>query len=40
MEKGIEEHDPGMPYAPQIFKVYRDDPRFQEIVRKMNLPYK
>ena len=40
MEKGIEEHDPGMPYVPQIFKVYRDDPRFQEIVRKMNLPYK
>jgi TolB-like protein len=41
LEKGYEEHDPIMPYliAP-ILDNLRDEKRFQEIVRKMNLPYK
>ena len=39
-EKGFEEHDPNMPYIVQIFDGMGDDPRFQEIARKMNLPYK
>jgi len=39
-EKGIEEHDPNAPYIAQIFASMRDDPRFQQIIRKMNLPYK
>jgi TolB-like protein len=40
VEKGFEEHDPGMPYVYQLFESCRDDPRFREIIRKMNLPYK
>lgn len=39
-EKGFEEHDPNMPYIAQLFENMRDDPRFQQIIRKMNLPYK
>jgi hypothetical protein len=37
-EKGIEERDPNAPYIAQIFVSMRDDPRFQQIIRKMNLP--
>jgi tetratricopeptide (TPR) repeat protein len=39
-EKGFEEHDPNMPYIAQLFEGMGDDPRFQQIVRKMNLPIK
>ena len=39
-EKGLEEHDPGMPYIIQLINSYSDDPRLREIARKMNLPYK
>ena len=40
IDKGIEEHDPGLPYVNQIFASLGDDPRFHEIAKKMNLPYK
>lgn len=39
-EKAYEEQDPNLPYL--LLPVYdglRNDPRFQEIARKMNLPY-
>ena len=38
-EKGLEEHDPGLPYINLLFENFDDDPRFREIVRKINLPY-
>jgi len=37
-EKGFEEHDPNMPYIAQLFVGMGEEPRFQQIVRKMNLP--
>jgi adenylate cyclase len=41
LETAYEVHDPGLPYLLlPIFDSLRDDPRFQEIARKMNLPYK
>jgi TolB-like protein len=41
LEKGYEEHDPILPYLlVPILDNLRDKPRFQEIARKMNLPYK
>jgi tetratricopeptide (TPR) repeat protein len=41
LEKAYEVHDPGLPYLLMpVFDSLRDDPRFQEIARKMNLPYK
>lgn len=41
IEKAYEEHDPNLPYLllPH-YDILRDDSRFQEIARKMNLPYK
>jgi TolB-like protein/Tfp pilus assembly protein PilF len=41
LQKCFEVHDPALPFllAP-IFDNLREDPRFQEIARKMNLPYK
>ena len=41
LEKAYEEHDPNLPYllSPN-YDILRDDARFQEIARKMNLPYK
>jgi len=42
LEVGFESHDQGMPYIlcyPYI-KDLREEPRYKEIVRKMNLPYK
>jgi len=41
LEKSYEEHNPNLPYLmwPEWDEL-RDDPRFQEIARKMNLPYK
>ncbi len=41
LEQAYEEQDPNLPYL--LLPVYddlRDQPRFQEIARKMNLPYK
>jgi len=41
MEKAYEVRDPNLPYL--LFPIHdtlREEPRFQEIARKMNLPYK
>jgi tetratricopeptide (TPR) repeat protein len=41
LEKAYEEHDPNIPYL--LFPTYdklRDDPRFQDLCRRLNLPYK
>jgi len=41
LEKAYEEHDPNLPYLlVPTFDKLRDDPRFQDLCRKMNLPYK
>jgi eukaryotic-like serine/threonine-protein kinase len=41
LEVGYEKHDQNMPYLCwPLFDPLRDEPRFQEIARKMNLPYK
>ncbi|MBN2861931.1 MAG: TIR domain-containing protein [Bacteroidales bacterium] len=41
IEKAFEIHDPNLPYLLMPnFDLIRDEPRFQEIARKMNLPYK
>lgn len=41
LEKTYEDHDPNLPYLldPKYDKI-RDDPRFQDLARRMNLPYK
>jgi TolB-like protein len=41
LEKAYEEHDPNLPYIlkPEYDKL-RDDPRFQDLCRRLNLPYK
>ena len=40
-ETGYEVHDPSLPYLLlPVFDSLRSDSRFQEIARKMNLPYK
>ena len=41
LEKGYEEHNPNMPYLLNpLYDKLRDKPRFQDIARKMNLPYR
>ena len=41
MEKGFEIQDPNLTYLRlPFFDALRDEPRFHEIARKMNLPYK
>ena len=41
LEKAYEMHDPNLPYLlSPVFDNLRNDVRFQELVRKMNLPYK
>ena len=41
MERAYEERDPYLPFLLHpLYDILRDDPRFQEIARKMNLPYK
>ncbi len=41
LQKAFELHDPVLPYLLMpILDNLREDPRFQEIARKMNLPYK
>jgi tetratricopeptide (TPR) repeat protein len=40
LEKAYEMHDPGLPYI-QLLPIYdplRSDPRFQDLLRRMNLP--
>ena len=41
IERAFMEHDPNLIYLLQpIFDILRDEPRYQEIAKKMNLPYK
>jgi len=41
VEEAYEEHDPMLPYLLYpTYDILRNDPRFQEIAGKMNLPYK
>jgi tetratricopeptide (TPR) repeat protein len=41
LEKTYEDHDPNLPYLSEpIYDFLRDDPRFQDLCRRMNLPYK
>jgi len=41
LEIAYQGHDPGIIYLQfPWFDSLRDEPRFQEIARKMNLPYK
>jgi tetratricopeptide (TPR) repeat protein len=40
LEQAYEKHDPGMPYISSrpLYDSLRDEPRFQDLLRKMNLP--
>ena len=40
LERGYEMKDPMMPYTgdPLIFDLLHDDPRYQDLLRRMNLP--
>ncbi len=40
LEKAFEAHDPNMPYltVDRIYDFMRDDPRFQDLIRRMGLP--
>lgn len=41
LEKAYEEHSPSVPYLLNpLYDNFRDNPRFQAIARKMNLPYR
>ena len=42
LEMAYKEHGPNLPYAfgPKNYILLKDDPRYQELARKMNLPYK
>ena len=41
LERAFEEHDPNMPYLNGMpwFNSSRADPRFQDLLRRMNLPH-
>jgi hypothetical protein len=39
LEKGLKVRDPALPYLRfPCYDIVRPDPRFQELLRKMNLP--
>ena len=38
LQKGFESHGPGMPYLGLYYDSLRSDPRFQDWLRRMNLP--
>jgi len=40
LEKGLEVHDPGAPQysLDPVYEILRSDPRFQDLLRRMNLP--
>ena len=40
LETAFEEHDPNLPYTfcMPLYDNLRDEPRFQEIAKKLNLP--
>jgi TolB-like protein len=41
LERGYNVHDPNTPFLSfPVFDILRDEPRFQALCRKMNLPYK
>ncbi|MCX6254465.1 MAG: hypothetical protein NTV31_08325 [Bacteroidia bacterium] len=41
LESAYEVHDPNMPYLLNpVFDILRNEPRFRDLTRKMNLPYK
>jgi len=41
LEKAFEGHSPGLPYLLMpTYDILRNDPRFQDLCRRMNLPYK
>jgi len=41
LDQAYKAHDPNLPYLiDPFYDQLRDDPRFQEIAKKMNLPYK
>jgi len=41
LEKGYEIRDPTLPYLLMpVYDSLRDEPGFQDLARKMNLPYK
>jgi TolB-like protein/Tfp pilus assembly protein PilF len=41
-ERAYENHDPNLPYVPlsPLSDILREDPRFQDLCRRMKLPYK
>ena len=41
LERGYKVHDPNMVFMLYpVFDILRNEPRFQELARKMNVPYK
>jgi hypothetical protein len=39
LEKAYEDRDPNLPYLGKpVWDTARDDPRFQDLLRRMNLP--
>ncbi|MBP1675357.1 MAG: hypothetical protein H6Q24_1495 [Bacteroidetes bacterium] len=42
LERAYKEHSPNLPYAfgPKSYLILKDNPRYQELARQMNLPFK
>jgi hypothetical protein len=41
LEKGVDERDPNLPYILLVlYDPVRENPRFQSVAKRMNLPYK